>query len=351
MKTKSTAILLLLCLLATLVSCADGEKDMEKYTEYSFDYFDTVTCVTGYAESKQAFDETVADIFAQLKDYHRLFTIYHRYEGLENLCTVNEVKGGSHRTVKVDERIIGMLLYAKEMHTLTGGKLNIAMGSVLSLWHDYRTAGMDDPSTAELPPMDQLEEAAKHTDIDHLVIDVAASTVTITDPEMTLDVGAIAKGYAVEMIAQSLKAKGVTGFVLNVGGNVRTIGTKPDGSGFTVGIENPTDTEEPYIAYLSMTDESLVTSGSYQRYYLVDGKRYHHIIDSETLMPAEGFLSVSVLTAHSGLGDALSTALFCMSLEDGMALVASLPDTEAQWVTESGSIRVSLGWHGHTVRP
>ena len=199
--------------------------------------------------------------------------------------------------------------------------------------------------------MDKLTEASAHTDIDCLVIDEISSTVTLTDPEMTLDVGAIAKGYATEMIAKALEAKGVNGYVLNVGGNVRVLGAKPSGEPFTVGIENPSDGDEPYLAYLSMSGGSLVTSGSYQRYYIVDGKRYHHIIDKDTLMPAEGFVSVSVLTPHSGMGDALSTALFCMSLEDGMSLIASLPDTEAQWLLPNGTIYTSDGFGQHTVEP
>ena len=353
MKIKAIPLLLSLCLLLSclsLFSCKK-EKPLEKFNSYSFDYFDTVTTITGYAESKEAFDEVASEILAELGDYHRLFTIYHRFEGMENLCTVNELVNGSHRTVTVDRRIVDLLLYAKEMHALTGGRINIAMGSVLSIWHDYRTEGINDVTAAKLPPMEALLEAAKHTDIQNLVIDEEACTVTITDPKMTLDVGAIAKGYAVEMAAQTLEKKGITGYVINVGGNVRTVGSKPDGEGWTVGIEDPADPSADYIAYLSLSGESLVTSGSYQRYYLVNGERYHHIIHPDTLMPAKGFLSVSILTPHSGNGDALSTALFCMSFEEGLALVESLPETEAQWVFSDGSIRTSSGWSRHTVNP
>jgi thiamine biosynthesis lipoprotein len=342
-KNLFTVCLALLVLISALpmAACAPS---LEKYSAHSFDYFDTVTTVTGYAESKEAFDEVAGEILEELGEYHRLFTIYHRYEGLENLCTINELVDGQHRTVTVDRRILDMLTYAKEMHTLTGGRLNIAMGSVLSIWHHYRTEGMDDPSAAKLPPMEELTAAAAHTDIQCLVLDEAACTVTITDPRMTLDVGAIAKGYAVEMIARGLEARGITGYILNVGGNVRAVGGKPDGSGWTVGVENPRDEGEAYTAYLALTNQSLVTSGSYQRYYLVNGKRYHHIIHAETLMPAEGYLSVSVRTTHSGMGDALSTALFCMSVEEGKALVASLPDTEAQWILSDGTRLTSNGW-------
>ena len=351
MKIKLTIIAVVLCFVFPCVFLPSCAKKTEKFSEYSFDYFDTVTTVSGYAENKEEFDKVAERVMTELGEYHRLFTIYHRFEGLENLCTINELVDGQHRTVTVDSRIIDMLLYAKEMYTLTDGRLNIAMGSVTSIWHDYREDGMSDPAAAQLPPMDKLTAAAEHTDINCLVIDEERSTVTITDPAMRLDVGAIAKGYAVEMVAQSMEEKGITGYILNVGGNVRAVGEKPDGEGWTVGVENPADEGEDYISYLALSEEALVTSGSYQRYYLVDGKRYHHIIDPDTLIPAEGYLSVSVLTAHSGKGDGLSTSLFCMDLEEGMALVESLPYTEALWVMPDGTIYTTDGWSAYVTEP
>ena len=345
MKQRSMACLVAFSILLSCLPLSACGTKLQKYNAYSFDYFDTVTTVTGFAESQEEFDRISAEILSELGEYHRLFTIYHRFEGMENLCTVNELTDGAHRTVKVDRRIIDLLLYAKEMYVKTNGKVNIAMGSVLSIWHDCRELGMDEPWNAKLPSMDKLTEAAEHTDINCLVIDEAAATVTITDPQMKLDVGAVAKGYAVEMVAKSLEEKGITGYVLNVGGNVRTVGAKGDGTPWTVGIENPEDDEaSPYVAYLALSGQSLVTSGSYQRYYTVDGKRYHHIIDPETLMPSEGFLSVSVVCPSSADGDALSTALFCMTYADGLALIESMPDAEAMWVLNDGTKQYSSGF-------
>ena len=361
MKIKCLAILAILCLLTSCTSPSilppsvtqpsGGDQALDKFSAYSFDYFDTVTTVSGYAESKEVFDRIASSALEELGEYHRLFTIYHRFEGLENLCTINELVKGEHRTVTVDRRIIDMLLYAKDMYAKTNGRVNIAMGSVLSIWHDYREIGMSDPASATLPPMDKLTAAARHTDINCLVIDEENLTVTLTDPAMKLDVGAIAKGYAVEMVARRLEEQGVTGFVLNVGGNVRTIGAKGNGDKWVVGIENPTDDEEkPYLAYLGLAGEALVTSGSYQRYYLVDGKRYHHIIDPDTLMPSEGFTSVSILTGSSADGDALSTALFCMSFEEGLALIESMPNTEAMWVFHDGQEKTSSGFDSYRTK-
>ena len=345
-KAKKKIISLLMGALTvfSVMSVVSCQKKPERYSDYTFDYFDTATTIIGYAASKADFDKTAGDIKAQLSEYHRLYTIYHRFEGQENLCTVNEITDGKHRTVKVDGRIIDMLEYAREMHEKTNGRVNVAMGSILSIWHDYREEGSDEPWNAKLPPTDKLKAAAEHTDIASIVIDRESMTVTITDPEARLDVGAIAKGYAVEMIARSLEDKGISGYVLNVGGNVRTIGTKPDGDGWTVGIENPDRESEDYLEYLTLAGESLVTSGSYQRYYTVDGVDYHHIIDPDTLFPSTGFLSVSVVCKSSAEGDALSTALFTLSLEEGMALIEKFDNAEAMWVTQSGTKHYSEGF-------
>ena len=351
-KQKIISALLLICLLIPLAGSCGKSGQPQKFTAYSLDYFDTATTVTGYEADRESFDRISGEILAMLEEYHRLYTIYHRYEGMENLCTVNELQNGMHRAVTVDARIIDLLLYAKEMYALTDGRLNIAMGSVLSIWHDYRTAGMNEPWAAELPPMDRLADAAAHTDIDALVIDAEKSTVWISDPQMKLDVGAIAKGYAVEMVARSLEERGITGYVINVGGNVRTVGTKPNGEKWLAGIENPnTDSDQTYVVYLQLAGESIVTSGSYQRYYTVGDRNYHHIIDADTLMPAEGYLSVSIVCGNSAMGDALSTALFCMPLEEGQALIESLPDAEALWILPDGSQRFSSGFSAYLTQP
>lgn len=310
------------------------------------DYFDTVISVVGYEDSKEEFDKMAEEILSEFAEYHKLYTVYHRFDGMENLCTINELDDKTHRTVKVDKRIVDMLLFARQMYDFTEGNVNVAMGSVLSLWHDYRTVGMDNPKVASLPPMEKLVEASEHVDINDMVIDEERCTVNLADPMMKLDVGAVAKGYATEQVARHLEEQGITGYVLNVGGNVRTIGSKPDGSPWTVGLENPDGGE--FLDYLLLDGQSVVTSGSYQRYYYVDGKRYHHIIHPDTLMPAEGFVSVSVICEDSGLGDALSTALFCMPQDKGLSLIESMPDTEALWVTDDGERLKSSGWDKYT---
>lgn len=334
-----------------LVAC-DRTPKLNKFSEYYFDYFDTATTIIGYEETQEEFDAVCEEIKALLGEYHKLFDIYNRYDGVNNIKTINDLVDGKHIEVAVDEKIIDMLTFAKEMYAKTNGNVNVAMGSVLKIWHVYRNRGIDDPINAELPPIDKLNEAAKHTNIDDLIIDDERNTVFLVDPEMSLDVGAIAKGYAAEKIAEYLEKKEITGYILNLGGNVRTIGMA-DEKQWNVGIENPdTENEEkPYIEFLHLSGESLVTSGSYQRFYVVNGENYHHIIDPQTLMPGTKYRSVSVLTDNSALGDAMSTALFLMDYQDGLELVKSMDNVEAMWVMPDGEQRYSDGFKAYTYIP
>lgn len=335
MKNKSCFLLALILVFSLFSGC---NRKNEKFTDYSFDYFDTVTTITGFENNKADFDKNVAEIKSLLLEYHRLYDIYNSYDGINNLYTVNKVENGTHRQVRVDEKIIDLLLFSEQMYNETYGKLNVGMGSVLKIWHNYRENGISEPENAQLPSIEILKSAQTHTDFNNIIIDKTENTVFIKDPEMTVDVGAVAKGYAVEKTAEFMINRGMSGYVLNVGGNVRTVGTRPDGENWKVGIENPNtdDDENPYIEKLSLGEMSLVTSGSYQRFYIVSGKNYHHIIDGETLMPAEYFTSVSVLCKDSAIADALSTTLFCMSYEDGLKLVNDFQNTEVMWVKKDG---------------
>jgi thiamine biosynthesis lipoprotein len=192
-----------------------------------------------------------------------------------------------------------------------------------------------------IPDADALRAAAEHTSIDSLVIDREESTVELTDPEASLDVGAVAKGYAAEMIALMLAERGISGYALDFGGNLRVVGEKPDGSGWTSGIKNPDPfAENPYVRTLVISDSALVTSGVYERFFTVDGVNYHHIIDPETLMPGSRYLSVSVHAPSSATADALSTALFNMDFEECEGLVSTLDGVEATFVFFDGTVKI-----------
>ena len=337
-----TLIGIIITLSFSLVSC---KKQKEKFEDYSFDYFDTVTTITGFENTKDIFSENCKKIKEKLNEYHRLYNIYNKYDGVNNLCTLNILKGGKHQIQTVDKRIIDMLEFSKQIYDITEGKVNVAFGSVLSIWHNYRENGINHPEKAELPDIKELQKMSEYTNIDDIVIDKEKSTVYIKNANTSLDVGAIAKGYAVEETAEWMKDNGIEGYLLNVGGNVRCVGERPDGKGWTVGIENPlNDSEESYAEILSVSDMSLVTSGSYQRFYTVNGKNYHHIIDPETLYPSEKYLSVSVLSESSAVADALSTALFSMSVEDGKQLISSMKDIYVLWIMPDGEKIYSQGF-------
>lgn len=307
-----------------------------KYTKTDLSLFDTVTVITGFERSKARFDETADYIIDSLREYHQLFDIYHEYDGLTNICTINRNAGGN--ALAVDERIIELLQSAKNVYDVTNGAVNVAMGSVLSLWHEART------NTMVPPAEDALLNASLHTDYNCVVI--SGNTVRLTDPDMSIDVGAIAKGFAVEAICRKLEADGISGYLLNVGGNVRTIGKRADGTDWRIAVSDPTGTQTDLV--LNISGLSAVTSGTDQRYFEYNGEVYHHIIDPETLYPSTRYASVTIVSPDSGLADGLSTGLFNMNLEDGLALIDSLEGTDALWRFPDGSSVMTDGFKEFT---
>ena len=329
--------------LALLTACAAvpaSASGPQRYEATWLDVFDTVTTVVGYADSEAGFTQQADALHETLREYHELYDIYNEYDGVNNLKTVNDRAGQG--PVAVDRKILDLLLFSKELYAETGGRVNIAMGSVLSLWHDTREAGIADPEAAALPDAAALKEAAAHTDIGSIQIDEEAGTVYFTDPELRLDVGAIAKGYAAQRVCENAPE----GLLISIGGNVCATGPKPDsGQPWVVGIEDPDDTSR-YLHTLYVDNYAVVTSGDYQRYYTVDGVVYHHIIDPGTLHPARYWRAVTILCPDSGLADALSTALFTLPQQEGQALLDRF-DAEAMWVETDGTLLYSPGFRDH----
>ena len=321
--------------LLVLSGCGTG---MQRYEATYWDVFDTVTTVTGYAAGQAEFDAAAREIHDTLLEYHRLYNIYESYDGLRNLKTVNDQAGIG--PVPVDERILSLLQFAQTAWTETGGRVNAAMGSVLALWHDAREQALEDPDRAALPDRSALEEAALHTDLSALELDLEAGTAFLTDPDMALDVGALAKGYAVEQVA----AAAPDHFLISVGGNVCATGPKPDGTPWTVAVENPDGGDFLYL--LSVEDRSVVTSGDYQRYFELDGVRYHHIIDPDTLEPAAYWRSVTVVADSSAAADCLSTALFTLPQAEGQRLLDQW-GAEALWIGRDGAQVMSPGFSAY----
>ncbi len=343
----TAAIVAAILLLSALAGCQRTSSRCSKYSDSLFDVFNTLITVVAYAQSEEEFDSYFATIRARFEQLHRLYDIYNDYQGVNNVKTINDNAGV--QPVKVDKEIIDLLLCATNWHKRTGGKTNVAMGALLRIWHDYREEGQDDPENAKLPPMEDLLEAEKHTDIDKVVIDAENNTVYLADPEMRLDVGAVAKGYATEIVAREMAAAGLKSALISSGGNIRAIGKPLDGvrERWGVGIQNPDESimpdEQNVLDVIFINDSSVASSGDYMRYYVVNGRVLHHIIDPATLMPADYYKAVTVMTDHAGVADFLSTALFLLPHEQSRALAESLDGVEAIWVMPDGKVEATDG--------
>jgi len=340
---RTLSILIIISLLISLSGCKNGKKRFE--AEF-LQLFDTVTKIIAYTESKAEFEALSNFVYDTLEQYHRLYDIYHDYDGISNIKTINDNAGKV--PVKVDRKIIDLLIFSRQAYDMTDGKCNIALGSVLHIWHQYREDGINDPGNAALPPKSLLEQASRHTDINKIIIDSDTSTVFLEDPDMRIDVGSVAKGYAVERLAQAIIEHGNSFVLFSVGGNVRAVGGRNQTEPWKIGIENPDEKTEGEMPTVRISDKSAVTSGTYQRFYTVDGRQYHHIIDPKSLMPSEYFKSVTVICRDSGLADALSTAVFCMPYERGRQLIDSIEGTDALWIMPDSELKYSDNFKQYT---
>lgn len=337
MKRRLAALALAMLLCLPLTAC---QKQQKLYSATWFDLFDTVAVVQGYAASQQDWDRQAAALYDDLAHYNQLFDIYNHYDDVVNLYDVNAQAAAA--PVRVGDELYAFLRWCKDTaYPATAGATNIAAGAVLRLWHDARES--DSPAP---PAADAIAEALQHIDIENLILDDAAQTVCFADPDMTLDVGAVGKGYAVEQAARAAQARGFTSALLNVGGNLRAIGTKPGGKPWTAGVENPWGDDPAYIQAVELADgDSLVISGDYQRYFEYEGVRYAHLIDLTTGYPARYVSSVAVL-AHAetgGLADALSTGLFCLPEQTGRTL-ADRNGWAVLWMHTDKSTAQSTDW-------
>ena len=343
---KKLAVGALLALLLVVLTLPAGAV-MNKYNTMFLDTFDTVITLIGYAESEDVFNEQAGQVHEMYQYLHKLFDTYNSYEdeGIVSICTLNE--RAATEPVAVDPILFSLLTFCKANYEACHEQVNVAMGSVLSIWHEYREAGLADPEHAQLPPMEALQAASGHMNIDDLVLDEENMTVYFADPQLKLDVGAVAKGYATELVSQMLLAGPMPSFIISAGGNVRTGIMPQDGrKAWGVGIQDPDGNVfglADYVEVLYIHDVSVVTSGDYQRYYEVDGQRYHHLIDPETLMPDTDFRSVSIITEDSGYADMLSTAAFLMPYEESRAFIESLDGVDAIWLFPDGTMAMTDG--------
>lgn len=333
----------------------------EYYTHNIVGPFDTITTYITYAKSEEDFEEQCQFIEEKLNYYDHLFDRYSSYDDVNNVYTINENAG--KQAIKVDKPLIDLLELSIQRSKDISSKVNVAFGSVIEIWHNYREQAEANNGIGKVPSKEELQEASQHTNLNNIVIDKDKSTVYMKDNQSSLDLGATAKGYAVELVKQDLIEMGVEDFLLSGGGNVASHGVrkiKKDGDmiledcreRFCVSLQSPGDGNYAESAkrnndsegILVVQGESIVTSGDYQRFYKdKNGIRYHHLIDPDTLYPTVNFRSVSIITEDSGLADFLSSAVFLMSYEDGLKLINSLDGVEAIWMLENGKIKYSDG--------
>ena len=245
------------------------------------------------------------------------------------LYAINQTGSGM-----LTEEASSLMKQALEICRRTDGALDLSIYPIVRAW-GFTTGSYQVPDEAEIQALLPL--------VDYRKIQYDAATGTVTLPEgMEIDLGSVAKGYAGQLVAQMLREHGVQSALLNLGGNVQTVGAKPDGSPWQIGIKDPQG--EDAMMVLSVEDQAVVTSGGYERYFEQDGQTYWHIMDPSTGHPADsGLISVTIVGDEGVVCDGLSTALFVMGLEKAADLWAQSGDFEAVFVTASGEVYITEG--------
>jgi thiamine biosynthesis lipoprotein len=277
-------------------------------------------------------DRAVEEAVAVLQEIHEHLTPSGKRSDLAALAAA------PGRKTPVSAHLIKVLEIADEVNRISGGALDPSVGPLLRLWG---FDGVSPPRTAP-PTAREVREALSLTGWDDVIWDAAGLTATLERPGMALAVGAVAKGYAVDEAARALAETGVERAIIDAGGDLYLLGTRASGEPWRVAVRHPR--EEGFLGVLELPgDVAVTTSGDYERFFLHDGRRYHHILDPTTGWPVSGVVSVTVVAPTAAEADALATALFVMRPERGLELVESLDRVEALMVDETGALRLSSG--------
>lgn len=330
MKNKFLPIFSIVLALLLFTSCSKQNSNAEPVANKAMQLLDTFIIGRAYGDnSKRALDLA----FERLKQIDSTMS---RYNFESDIYKINENAG--KKAVIVSPSTYFVIETAIHYANITNGTFNPVIGKVIDLWG----IGTDH---AKVPSKEELNMLLPHLDYDQLELDKHNSAVLLTSDKVSLDLGAIAKGYAADEMKRILQEQGITSASLNLGGNVLVIGSKPNGDSWTIGIQNPLESERGKLAAtIKVKDTSLVTSGSYERYFEYEGKKYHHIIDPATGYPAEnGIISSTIITPNSIDADALSTSVYILGKEKGLALIESLPNVEAVIITEDLHVYTTSG--------
>lgn len=316
-------IVALTLLLVLLAGCAPAPEPLAR-TEY---LLDTVVTLTLYGARE-------ADLDAAFSEIRRLSDLLDAYSPASDLGRLQAAAGAE--PVAVSGETMALLLFARDMFERTGGYLDVTVGPLIDLW-DIRNGG-------HYPSEEELAAALGLLGLDGLILDEAAGTAFLSRPGMRVDLGALAKGYIADRVKALLLDRGVQSGVIDLGRNILLLGEKPGQKPFSIGIQSPGAAGE-MVRVLALRDKSLVTSGTYERFFEQDGRRYHHVLDPFTGFPADrGLSAVTILSDSSLWGDALSTACLLLGVERGMALVDSIPEAEALFVLADGSVQTTAGF-------
>lgn len=325
MKPISSKLCYLLCCILSILFLAGCNHPIAKESVAGF-YFNTVISVTVYEPTTGSSSLTAAELAQNCMDmaasYEQLFS--RTVEG-SDIWNINHSGGAP---VIVSDDTLTLLSAALSYAELSGGLVDPTIGTLSSLW---------DLKTKTVPSDSAIKEALSH--VNYKTVHINDNRVTLTDPVACLDLGFIAKGYIADCMKEYLLSEGVTSAVINLGGNVLTIGSKPDGTDYNIGVQEPfADTGTPLMT-LSVSDKSVVSSGNYERYFYADDTLYHHILSTIDGYPADSDLSqVTIISNSSMEGDALSTLCFILGYEIGCKLIEGLPDTEAIFVTRTNEV-------------
>ena len=307
---------------ATLLFSGCSAPEPLSKTEF---FMDTVCTITLYDTTDESL---LGKTFELCKKYEALFS---RTVETSDISRINKTGDG---TVEVDPETAELLKTALEYSERTGGKFDVTVGRLTSLW-DFKS------ESPVLPAPDKIDSALQHTGYRNLFVD--GNTVTVRNG-VQVDLGGIAKGYIGDRCAAFLKENGVERAIINLGGNVLVLGSKDGSTPWTVGIQRPFADRNEIIGSVQVSDYSVATSGIYERFFEKDGVIYHHILDPEIGYPVSNELeSVTILSRSSATADALSTSAFLLGRDKALKLVESLPDTEAIFIDSAGQVTVTSG--------
>lgn len=280
-------------------------------------YFDTVVTIQLYDTKDQTL---LTECMKMCKDFESRFD---RADPSSEISKINTAKGNP---VTVSDDTADLLREGLAYCELSDGAFDITIAPLNDLW-DFKN------NTGSLPSQESITAALSHVNYRNVILD--GNTVTLKDPAAALDLGGIAKGYIADCLKEYLVSQNIRHAVINLGGNVLVIGNNIDNKPFHIGIAKPFDDKNVPITSVYVTDQAVTSSGNYQRYFEVDGKIYHHILNPKTGYPYENSLyGVTILSDTSTKGDGLSTACFALGLEKGMQLIQSLDNVDAIFITD-----------------